>query len=215
MIDPVTIGEATLYLGDCRDILPTLDKVDAALVSDVPYGVAFKSKWDNKFKSVKIANDENTSCRDEVLQMWGDAPALVFGSWKQPRPTDIKMLLTWEKGTVGMGDLSFPWFPNTEEIYVIGKGWAGSRTSSVLRYPVKNEFHPTEKPISLMRALVAKCQATSIIDPFMGSGSTGVAAIMEGRKFVGCEIDPDYFATACKRIEDAQRQGAMFMGAAA
>jgi hypothetical protein len=211
MIEPTVIGNATLYLGDCRDILPTLGKVDAALVSDVPYGVSFKSGWANKFRGVTIANDENTQCRDEVLALWGDGPALIFGSWKADRPNNIRAVLIWEKGTVGMGDLSIPWFPNTEEIYVIGDGWTGTRTSSVLRYPVRNEFHPTEKPVSLMLALLSKCAPETILDPFMGSGTTGVAAVQMGRKFIGIEREPKYFDIACKRIEDAQRQGDLFI----
>jgi len=212
--EPVQLGRATLYLGDCRDILPTLPKVDATLVSDVPYGVSYNSGWDNKFRGVRIANDDNTEARDAVLSSWS-GPAIIFGTWKVARPPGVKALLVWEKGTVGMGDLSVPWFPNTEEIYVIGDGWTGSRVSSVLRYPVRNEFHPTEKPIELMRHLIARCVSPRIVDPFMGSGSTGVAAILEGRDFVGCEIEQAYFDIACKRIEDAQRQGDMFVGAAA
>lgn len=203
------IGTATLYLGDAREIVPSLNIVRATLVSDVPYGVAYSSGWDNKFRGVRIANDENTDSRDAVLAAWL-GPAIVFGSWKVARPVGVKAMLIWEKGTVGMGDLSVPWFPNTEEIYVIGDGWLGTRTSSVLRYSVKNEFHPTEKPVSLMRHLVSRCDADTIIDPFMGSGSTGVASMQEGKAFIGCEIDPDYFEIACRRIEDAQRQGSLF-----
>lgn len=208
------IGRARLILGDCREVLSSIDRTDAALVSDVPYGVAYSSGWDNKFRKVSIANDENTEARDTALAAWG-GPAIIFGSWKAPRPSGIKALLTWEKGTTGMGDLSIPWFPNTEEIYVIGEGWQGTRTSSVLRYYVRNEYHPTEKPVSLMRHLIARCAAGRIVDPFMGSGSTGVAAVLEGRSFVGVEIDPSYFEIACRRIDEAQRQRDMFIGEAA
>lgn len=210
MIEPVTIGNATLYLGDCRDILPTIQS-SAVMISDVPYGVSYSSGWDNKFRGVTIANDTTTEARDAVLDIWS-GPAIIFGSWKVPKPNGVKALLVWEKGTVGMGDLSIPWFPNTEEIYIIGDGWEGSRTTSVLKYPVRNEFHPTEKPVDLMRHLVSRCVSEIVLDPFMGSGSTGVAALLEGRKFIGCEVEPKYFDIACKRIEDAQRQGDMFIG---
>lgn len=208
------IGRATLYLSDCREILPTLAEEDAALVSDVPYGVSFSSGWDNKFQGVRIANDQDVSVRDAVLKIWGERPAIVFGSWKAQKPHGVRALLIWDKGTVGMGDLSVPWFPNTEEIYILGSGWTGSRVSSVLRYVGRNEHHPTEKPVELMRHLVSRCAAGHIVDPFMGSGSTGVAAMREGRNFIGCEIDPHYFEIACKRIEDAQRQGSLFGDAA-
>jgi DNA modification methylase len=209
MSAPVTIGRATLYLGDCLDILPTLGS-DGTLVTDPPYGVSYNSGWDNKFRSVTIANDKTTDARDEVLALWS-GPAIVFGSWKAPRPAQTKALLIWDKGTVGMGDLSIPWFPNTEEIYIIGGGWEGSRTTSVLSYYGRNEDHPTQKPVSLMRHLISKCGNSIIVDPFMGSGSTGVAAMLDGRDFVGIEQDPKYFDIACKRIEQAQRQGDFFI----
>lgn len=203
------IGNATLYLGDCRDILPTVQG-SGVMISDVPYGVSYSSGWNNKFRGVSIANDADTNARDAVLDMW-DGPAIIFGSWKVQKPKGVKALLVWEKGTVGMGDLSIPWFPNTEEIYIIGDGWQGSRTTSVLKYTVRNEFHPTEKPIDLMRHLVSRCTDEVVIDPFMGSGSTGVAAVQMGKRFIGIEIDERYFDIACKRIEDAQRQGDMFI----
>lgn len=202
----------TLYMGDCREILPTLDRTSSILVSDVPYGVSFKCGWANKFKDVTIANDQTTEARDEVLALWADAPAIVFGSWKIERPAKTRLLLTWDKGTVGMGDLSLPWFPCTEEIYVIGDGFAGSRTSAVMRHISRNEFHPTEKPVSLMSELVQKCRDDlTIVDPFMGSGSTGVAAVRLGRQFTGIEINSAYFDVACKRIRDSLKQGDMFV----
>lgn len=212
-VSPVIIGRATLYLGDCCELLPAVLLQDGVLVSDPPYGISYSNGWDNHFRNCSIVNDHSTAARDIILSYW-KGPAVVFGSWKAPRPKSIKALLTWEKGTVGMGDLAIPWFPNTEEIYVLGDGWQGSRTSSVLRHHIRNEFHPTEKPVSLMRHLISKCPTGPVIDPFMGSGSSGVAAVLEGRDFIGVEIDPDYFAVACKRIEDAQRQGDFFVEAA-
>lgn len=199
----------TLHLGDCREILPAIES--GVIVSDVPYGVAYKSGWANKFQDVEIANDKTTAARDDVLAIWGDRPALIFGSWKVPRPESTKLVLTWDKGTVGMGDLSLPWFPCTEEIYVIGSGWAGARTSAVMRHVGRNEHHPTEKPVSLMSELVAKCDpALTVIDPFMGSGSTGVAAVRFGRDFIGAELHEPYFDIACRRIADEVRRPRMF-----
>lgn len=200
----------TVYCGDCRSI-PEIANLNGVLVSDVPYGVAYKSGWANKFRGVEIANDRDTAARDDILALWGDRPALVFGSWKVERPAQTKMVLIWDKGTVGMGDVSLPWFPCTEEIYVLGRGWAGSRTSAVMRHVGRNEHHPTEKPLSLMCELVGKCDPDLVIvDPFMGSGSTGVAAVRLGRRFVGVEINPDYFDTACRRIADELRRPRLF-----
>jgi len=117
-----------------------------------------------------------------------------------------------------MGDLAFPWKPNTEEIYVIGTGFkADKREGSVLRFtPIlpcvgltMETDHPYQKPEPLMRYLIARTEGP-VIDPFMGSGTTGVACANLGRSFIGIEIERKYFDIACERIDQAQRQGRMF-----
>lgn len=91
----------------------------------------------------------------------------------------------------------------------------GKRPTGVIRAPrTNNDFHPTEKPVQLMRAIIEWTRGT-VVDPFMGSGSTGLAALQLGRPFIGIELDPAHFATACHRIEQAQRQGNLFMEQAA
>lgn len=202
-----------LYLGDALAILPTIEA--DALVTDPPYGISYSSGrtgHDGGKALAGIAGDEDTSLRDAVLKWWGTKPALVFGSWKMPRPAKCRMVLTWEKGNhVGMGDLATPWKPNTEEVYVLGKGFSGHRGSSVLRYsaPVSwnstktGRVHPHQKPVDLMIDLIAKCPQGTIVDPFAGSGATGEACIATGRKFIGIEIDPTHFATAKRRISAA------------
>ena len=108
-----------------------------------------------------------------------------------------------------MGDLSFPWKPDFEEIYVVGKRFTGRRTTSVLKYNAdtgSDRAHPTEKPVPLMAELVGKVVGHTILDPFAGSGTTGVACVELGRKFVGIEIDPVYFDIACRRIEQAVKK---------
>jgi len=194
----------TLYLGDCREVTAWLDA--DVLVTDPPYGVAYKSGWDNRFRDAVIRNDETTEARDTVLAAWGERPALVFGSWKMPRPSQTRAVLTWDKGTVGMGDLSIPWFPCTEEVYVLGSGWVGSRSSGVLRHVGRNEHHPTEKPLPLLHELLAKCPPGVIADPFAGSGSTLVAARNLGRLAVGVEIEERY----CEAIATRLAQGDLF-----
>lgn len=127
-------------------------------------------------------------------------------------------MLIWDKGgALGMGDLAIPWKADHEEIYVLGSGFIGSRDSgSVLRHPpvqstAKNgRQHPNEKPLSLMHDLIRKTDGR-ICDPFMGSGSTGVAAVQAGRSFVGVELVESYFDTACRRVEAALREPSMFI----
>ncbi|RWI33448.1 MAG: site-specific DNA-methyltransferase [Mesorhizobium sp.] len=224
------IGDCRLLLGDCRDILLTLGNVDA-VVMDPPYGVAYQSGyatnalWGDRRS---IANDHNTLSRDGVID-WAlypgqndnrasAVPCLSFGSWRVPRPSMTKMVLIWDKGgALGMGDLSIPWKPDHEEIYVLGKGFVGTRDSgSVLRHPpvqsmAKNgRVHPTEKPVSLMVDLCRKVPGT-VLDPFMGSGTTGVACVKLGRKFIGIEIDEGYFDIAVERIRKAYAQPDFFV----
>lgn len=212
------IGECTLYLGDCRNILPTLGTVDV-VVSDVPYGVSFVSSRKGRFKGVAIAQDETTEARDHVLKWAGDTPAVIFGSWKIERPKNTRARLIWDKGDhVGMGDLSLPWKPNDEEIYIIGSGFSGHRIGGVLKHNAiagtvavsRGRHHPTEKPVSLMMDLVERCPGHTVLDPFMGSGTTGVACVNLGRAFVGIEIDQAYFDIACRRIESAYKQPRLF-----
>ena len=221
MVEKVEIGDAVLYHGDCLKILPTLPKVDA-VVTDPPYGISYETEMDhrantNRNRPRSVFGDDSTGLRDSVLRQASWTAAVVFGSWKMPRPVKTKMVLTWEKGmNAGMGDLSIPWKPNTEEIYVLGHGFRGHRGSSVLRFqcPPSQEswgrVHPTEKPVPLMAELLAKCPLGTILDPFMGSGTTGVACANLGRKFIGIEIERKYFDIACERIAAAQAQGRLF-----
>lgn len=206
-----------LYCGDCREILPSLPKV-SAFVSDVPYGVAFAtqrgfSSWDGQ----QIAGDHTTEARDGALALCQWDGAIVFGSWKVPRPVDTRAVLIWDKGdAVGMGDLSLPWKPNHEEIYVLGSGFAGHRGSGVLRghtsisWESNGRSHPNAKPVSLMVDLIRKVSGPSILDPFMGCGPTGVAAVQLGLQFTGIEIEPKYYDIARQRIEDALKAPGLF-----
>ena len=216
------IGKAVLLLGDCLEILPTLPKVDA-VITDPPYGIDYSSghATDELWLSgPQISGDKSVELRDTVVHYFDvDVPRLVFGTWRAPRPEDTKMVLIWDKGgALGMGDLSLPWKPDHEEIYVLGLGkrFVGTRDcGSVIRHPpvqsmAKNgRVHPTEKPVGLMLQLLRKT-AGLVLDPFMGSGTTGVACMNLGRKFIGIEIEPKYFDIACERITNAQRQERLF-----
>lgn len=208
----------TLYHGDCREVTAWLEA--DVLVTDPPYGMTLRSSRSGAFGDNAIANDETTEARDAALHLWGDRPALIFGRWSIPRPTPTRMVLTWEKGEhVGMGDLALPWKPNTEEIYVLGSGFTGKRTGSVLKcYAIAGTVgraqdgtrsHPTEKPLGLMGELVRKCPSGVVADPFAGSGSTLVAAKSEGCRAIGVELEERYCEIAARRLA----QDTLFGGA--
>jgi DNA modification methylase len=222
MAEPVIIGDATLYLGDCLEILPTLGD-GAVVLTDPPYGRSYQSGhstpdlWGGQRT---ITNDHDTSTRDAALANWrgSSTPRLIFGTRQRPAPVETRMVLVWDKGpALGMGALDLPWKPSSEEIYVLGSGFVGSRDESNVLYcpPVQSmacngRLHPNEKPVALLERLLRKCPPGLVTDPFMGSGTTGVACARLGRRFVGIEIERRYFDIACKRIEDAYRQGDMF-----
>ena len=198
-------GLCTIYHGDCREILPTLEA--DCVVSDPPYGVSYISNSSKVAPTDPIAGDGDTELRDWLLGAW-DGPALVFGSWRAPRP-DCRTMLIWDKGdSPGMGDLTLPWGPSHEEVYVIGSGWVVERRrGAVLRHPTlsaadsRRPNHPTPKPIPLMVDLIRACQPTwTILDPFMGSGSTLRAAKDLGRKAIGIEIEERYCEIAAQRM---------------
>lgn len=223
MANPVTIGDALLWLGDARQIVRNLPTADVVL-TDPPYGIAYKSGhataalWAG---GPSIANDRDTRARDEVLAHWAgcSTPRLVFGSRKVLPPNETRMVLVWDKGpALGMGALDLPWKPSSEEIYVLGAGFVGKRDESNVIYcpPVQSmaangRQHPNEKPVALLRRLLAKCPDGTVLDPFMGSGSTGVACVMAGRPFIGIEIEPAYFYAACRRIEAAYASPDLFV----
>lgn len=210
------IGRATLYLGDCREVLQTLGPVDA-VVTDPPYGMEFRSNYRTELHA-KIANDDT----DELL-LWatGLSPShssYIFCRWDNLRNVPLpKSLITWVKNNWSMGDLDHEHARQTEvALFYPGPAhdFPTRRPPDVIRAPrTGNEHHPTEKPVQLMRAFIEWTRGT-VLDPFMGSGTTGVAAVQLGREFIGIELNPTYFAIACKRIEDAQRQGSLFGDAA-
>lgn len=216
------IGNAVLYLGDAREIASELTGIT---ISDPPYGNATAMNHGGMWHRTGIVHDDTLAVRDEVMAALNQ-PFAIFAAINKPRPDNARATLVWEKGEhVGAGDLALPWKPNVELIHVGGHGWAHRRRqTSVLRYNAisgcvgnRNDghrWHPFEKPVDLMAHLIERAPAGVIVDPFMGSGTTGIAAIQQGRSFVGVEIDPTHFDTACRRIEDAQRQGSLF-GAAA
>ena len=204
----------TVYNADCREVLARLEPDDyAVLLTDPPYGIAYQSGSRRTKLAASIQGDKDTSLRDWVLEWWGNRPALVFGSWRAERPAGTHTRLVWDtKGALGMGNLKVPWKPSDQEIYVLGYGFSGKRTSNVLCCPPvqsmsKNgRLHPHQKPIELLAQLLVKSPEGIVLDPFIGSGSTLLAAKQEGRRAVGIEVDERYCEITAKRLE----QGVLF-----
>jgi site-specific DNA-methyltransferase (adenine-specific) len=184
-----------LYCGDCREILPTLGRVDCVL-TDPPYGVAFKrEEWDNEVPDVAIA-----------LPKMFSRVAIIMGTtaiWRFPEP---KWVACWARPASSsrskVGGFSH-WSPillyGDMKMSVDFRSWHAIANA----YPSGFE-HPSPKPECVMRWLANELSdiGETILDPFMGSGTTGVAAVRLGRKFIGIEIEPKYFDIACRRIAD-------------
>lgn len=212
MVESVVIGRATLFCGDCRDILPTLGRVDA-VVTDPPYGMNFQSNH-RKDSWRKIENDN-----DESLLLWACGievchSSYVFCRWDNiPSVPTPKSCVIWVKDNHSMGDLNHE-HGRQYEVALFYPGmdhdFPGKRPTDIIKCPrTNNNNHPTEKPVQLMRAFIEWTRG-AILDPFMGSGTTGVAAVQMGRDFIGIEKDEGHFETACRRIEEAQRSGDLF-----
>lgn len=196
----------TLWHGDALEV-PGWLQADV-MVCDPPYGIAYSSNAQRQTSTPRsIAGDHDTRLRDRALRDWRDLPALVFGTWRIERPAATRQVLIWDtKGALGMGAMDLPWKPSHQEIYVLGHGFTGRRTTDVLRYPPVQSLayngrqHPHEKPIGLMQALIDKCPPGTIADPFAGSGSTLVAAKQLGRRAIGVELEERYCEIAARRL---------------
>jgi len=206
--------DVILYLGDARDVVAALDPV-SCVVTDPPYGMAFRSNF-REVKHEAIANDTTV----DLLQWACGIPVAhsryVFCRWDNlpdvPKP---RSLVTWVKNNWSMGDLEHEHARQTEvALFYPGPlhRFPNGRPKDVIMAPrTGNEHHPTEKPFQLMRAVLEWTEGT-ILDPFMGSGTTGVAAVDLGRPFIGVELKPEYFDIACKRIADALKRPSLFRG---
>ena len=226
-----TIGNATLYLGDCRDILPTLGKVDA-VVTDPPYGVKLGSTSGNgnghglKLASYESFSDTYEQFVNEIVPAINSAISIADRSavftgqhiHEQAKPDAIGgVYCPAASGRHCWGFKSFLpvlFYGKAPDLHRGSKATAIYSTETVSRDEIG---HPVPKPLGWMKWLVGLSSRSdeTILDPFMGSGTTGVAAVQMGRKFIGIEREPKYFDIACKRIEDAQRQKDLFIDAAA
>jgi len=211
-MEKVEIGDCTLYLGDCLEILPTLSKVDA-VVTDPPYGI--------------------NAARDRNSQKWGWKDYAASG-WDKARPAKETIMAVVDAGkhsvvwggnyftdALAPSDKWFVWDKCQSEFSLADCELAWCSFPGAIRrisYPRSKALqdgkeHATQKPIEVMQWCIERLPkgCMSILDPFMGSGTTGVACVKLGRKFIGIEIEPKYFDIACKRIEKACQQPDLFV----
>lgn len=201
----VEIGNATLYLGDCREILPTLGKVDA-VITDPPYGLG--DKWQGGKKKWPLHHEDgmawDAEVSDQVMRLHEVAGLLViWGGHLYPLPP-VRGWLIWDKivRNFTSGHCEMAWTNIDQPVRAFNFSHGALAT--------EGKHHPTQKPLALMEWCIEQAGAPeTILDPFMGSGTTGVAAVRMGRKFIGIEREPKYFEIACRRIEDAQRQASL------
>jgi site-specific DNA-methyltransferase (adenine-specific) len=210
-----------LYNDDCLKVLPTLadNSIDLVL-TDPPYGMNYQSNW-RKIKYKKINNDNNIDWLYFSLKQFKrilkeDSHCYIFCSihflskfidYSKEHFT-LKDILIWEKNNHGSGDLTGGYAPKYEFILFLTKGRKelnGKREPNILKYnKTNNILHPTQKPTDLLEFLISKSSQEKdlILDSFMGSGSTGVACKNINRKFIGIEMDKNYFDIAKNRIEE-------------
>jgi site-specific DNA-methyltransferase (adenine-specific) len=214
MTSPLHITESvTLYQGDCRDILPALGSA-GTIVSDVPYGIAFqRGDGGTSLSKVKrrsnplIIGDQAPFDPTHLLHR----PCILFGANHfYARLPDGGTFHTWDKSR-GVGpaddfsDAEYVWTSWRQKSEVIRYLWKGLLQDGEKGLP---KYHIAQKPIAVMQWCIAMVREPGpILDPYMGSGSTGVAAIRMGRPFVGIELDPGHFATAARRIAEAAQAG--------
>ena len=204
------IGDARLILGDCREILPLLPKVDA-VVTDPPYGIAkvwvkggqrhgwgraneqmaLRNSWDVEAPSGEFLALMNAKALQSII--WG-------GNYFELPPS--RGWLVWNKPERGfsLSEAELAW----TSVDTVVRVFDGVRSDP-------GREHPTQKPLSVMQWCVERLpKARTVLDPFMGSGTTGVACAKLGRRFIGIELEPRYFDIACKRIDEAYRQPRLF-----
>jgi len=201
----VEIGNATLYLGDCMEVLPTLEQVDA-VVTDPPYGIGFAAqptKWQRR--AGQLAEKWDDAVAEDLGPVLAAGKEQIVWGGNYYRLPPCRGVLSWFKPDAppSMGHFELAWTSLNRTAQQLS--WSIGATNA------ERVGHPTQKPLRVMEwCLSFLPDAKTIIDPFMGSGTTGVACMNLGRKFIGIEIEPKYFEIACERIRAAQDQGRLF-----
>ncbi len=210
------IGDCRLILGDCLEVMPLLDPVDA-VVTDPPYGIGYIHGGGGGCLAKPTAHSKMPVIGDDSPfdpTPWLSQPAILWGAnhFANKLPTRASWL-SWDKRcsdyTNDQSDCEFAWTNLRHPARMIRHVWNGMIRGPESKTPRQ---HPTQKPIAVMEwCLGFLPDAKTILDPFMGSGTTLVACAKLGRKGIGIELDPDYFDIACKRVEEAYRQPDLFI----
>lgn len=209
-----TIGDATLYLAEAAIVLPTLPDVDA-LVTDPPYGIGESAGKNKSRGKLAVAKDYgNLTWDDKPIPQWllecamsKATTSIIFGgNYYLLPPTSCWLVWDKENGQTDFADCELAWTNLKKAVRMIKYQWHGMLRAN----DEPRGDHPTQKPVQVMEWALMQLppEATTILDPFMGSGTTGVAALNLGRKFIGIEREPAYFEAACRRM--AQRQERLF-----
>lgn len=223
-------GRAVLYRGDSLLLLQAGRLKCDAIVSDPPYGIGFQRGWgvggiDAPVYTGKIIGDDAPFDPAPWLEHAGDKPVVLFGAdhFKTKLPEGGRFIC-WDK-SCGQGpattfsDAEFAWSNRRNPRSIFRHFWAGAmRSDDGFDSKTKGRAHVSQKPVNLMAWCIEHARIgldKVVLDPYMGAGSTGVAALLSGRRFVGVEIDPGHFATACARIEEAARRMGLVEEAAA
>ena len=225
------MSKIELYRGDALLIMDELiakGVVVDAIITDPPYGMSFQSNY-RKDKHNEIANDSSLEWVDDFIDKCysvsnNNTAHYMFSSFhnidifKQAieKKFKLKNILVWEKNNTSMGDLKGDFAPKVEFVLFFQKGRRlinGKRDPNIFKFKrTGNNLHPTEKPVDMMEYLISKFtdEGQVVLDPFMGSGTTGVACKNLGRDFIGIELDENYFEIAKKRIEDTVVEKGLF-----
>lgn len=234
MSEPVIIGDATLYLGNSREIAPALGPIDA-IVSDPPYGQDYKVNTfyagGTRESAVVQRNGKTLQCRPNLYEpIVGDREPFDPSPWINAAPEVILWgahkfadrlppggWLVWDKVPTGkirdQGDGEAAWINRDQPMRIFRLLWDGLCVGEGARHEVtagQKRYHPSQKPEILMAWCLTFIKGQTILDPYMGAGATGVAAVRAGKRFIGIEIEPRYFDIACERIANAQRQESLF-----
>lgn len=214
------IGDATLYLGDCREIAPTLEGVDC-VVTDPPYGMAHDTD-STRFSGGKRKHGDG---RDDWGSIAGDSQpfdpspwigyqnVVIWGYQHFAQKVPVGTVLAWIKrseklyGTF-LSDAELAWRKGGHGVYCYHKEFPPP--SRTVEHDGNCVAHPTQKPVGLMEWCLGRAPGNLTLDPYMGSGTTMLACMNMGRPCIGIEIEPRYFDIACQRIDAASRQQRLF-----